>query len=786
MTENSRIYTLLNYAITDANVFAPTEKLNDELVQICLELWNRDNVCTTLNNYKGSLCSTYPCQLIIPIKQKIQEKTDYNIDKDFATCKDFKDLVTKGRFARTRGRFPIPVLLVEDKFVCRSSTLARSPEIYTRTSLQYFIPGETMPQTETFASSKNGDSVQNCDPEANGLFDKSKVHAVNGINKRLGSENNVSKNHKLAQSNVNSSEQNKEWLLDKMRKTDIDILHNLRVNMICDLMVENKKVKYGLNVTSSEKVDRLNRYGDFHLLSIPYPGCEFFADYSNNNYKGTGLKFDWKQDFVDAEFQIPKKIADLQGIDWKDYMQWDLVTLTQNYFKLLLRCLILSDSSGILLHCISGWDRTPLFISLLRLSLWADGLIHQSLNAEEMVYLTLAYDWLLFSHQFSDRINKREEIMHFCFKFLHDITSPEYSLLPLLEKNSNLSSGSKEDIDKTFVKMDSSHTTMHGMSECLHDVNNEKGLNDYPDFEEMYGRGECKSAECKENCDKPLLDLQNVENCLSCLIENASSSHLGDNAVVDNCAVSEKENSKHMKKYDSSLSKSLCKNSSAAILPLNVSDNVSPNPISPHHKLSEIHHENGESPQPDDSITSLQHPNTTGFETSNEEVFNTQNGIVSEVDAISKSGHVLSDDQSLLDFSLTKSEPIPVPKKCLHRTSVESSISSSVSNPALTFEPGGSWQLISTSPPGISAAVDANSSASSTIQSLRNNSFNSVPHTVCNCGTELNLKFEKRREKLKMAYNLMIPAYIAVVQKQKQQQEQSGFFQSLVHFVKRT
>ena len=26
---------------------------------------------------------------------------------------------------------------------------------------------------------------------------------------------------------------------------------------------------------------------------------------------------------------------------------------------------------GLLIHCISGWDRTPLFISLLRMSLWA-------------------------------------------------------------------------------------------------------------------------------------------------------------------------------------------------------------------------------------------------------------------------------------------------------------------------------------------------------------------------------------------------------------------------------
>ena len=30
-----------------------------------------------------------------------------------------------------------------------------------------------------------------------------------------------------------------------------------------------------------------------------------------------------------------------------------------------------SGEGGLLIHCISGWDRTPLFISLLRMSLWA-------------------------------------------------------------------------------------------------------------------------------------------------------------------------------------------------------------------------------------------------------------------------------------------------------------------------------------------------------------------------------------------------------------------------------
>ena len=58
--------------------------------------------------------------------------------------------------------------------------------------------------------------------------------------------------------------------------------------------------------------------------------------------------------------------------------------------------IIFIGTSSILIHCISGWDRTPLFISLLRMSLWADGRAHSNLSAVEMAYLTLAYDWYLF------------------------------------------------------------------------------------------------------------------------------------------------------------------------------------------------------------------------------------------------------------------------------------------------------------------------------------------------------------------------------------------------------
>ncbi|XP_074691779.1 phosphatidylinositol-3,5-bisphosphate 3-phosphatase MTMR14 isoform X5 [Strix aluco] len=192
-------------------------------------------------------------------------------------------------------------------------------------------------------------------------------------------------------------------------------------------MVENKKVKFGLNVTSSEKVDKAQRYADFTLLSIPYPGCEFFKEYKDRDYTAEGLIFNWKQDYVDAPLSIPVSLTQSLNIDWSEYQSWDLVQQTQNYLKLLISIINSDDDSGLLVHCISGWDRTPLFISLLRLSLWADGLIHVSLEPSEILYLTVAYDWFLFGHMLVDRLSKGEEIFFFCFNFLKHITSEEFS-----------------------------------------------------------------------------------------------------------------------------------------------------------------------------------------------------------------------------------------------------------------------------------------------------------------------------------------------------------------------
>lgn len=221
-----------------------------------------------------------------------------------------------------------------------------------------------------------------------------------------------------------------QWqLFDRVRQQDIKLLKTLNVGTIIDFMVEKKKVKFMMNVTSSEKVDKEKRYQDFNIIALPYPGCEFFREFRDNNYSGEGLVFDWNQKTVDADCHVPNEsITQHMNINWDEYKNWDLVQITQNYMKLLLKY-VQDSSSGLLIHCISGWDRTPLFISLLRLSMWADGVIHQTLNSNQILYFTIAYDWLLCGHHLVDRLEKGEEIFFFCFYVLKYLMDDEYSLV---------------------------------------------------------------------------------------------------------------------------------------------------------------------------------------------------------------------------------------------------------------------------------------------------------------------------------------------------------------------
>ncbi|XP_048462170.1 myotubularin-related protein 14 isoform X4 [Rhincodon typus] len=347
----------------------------------CLELFRRDYVFSVIQNPNGELCGHYPRQIIF----MEYASTDGDKDRFESTVQTSKlqDFVSRSKMARCRSRFVCPVILYHGKHICRSATLAGWGELYGRSGYNYLFSGgsddagaESDEVPDDFAV-RNGDSQ----------------------------------------------------LFDKVRGHDIKLLRYLSVHYICDLMVEKKKVKFGLNVTSSEKVDKAQRYADFTLLSIPYPGCEFFKDYKDRDYTAEGLVFNWNQDFVDAPLNIPPLLAENLSIDWREYQSWDLVQQTQNYLKLLIHTINRDGDGGLLVHCISGWDRTPLFISLLRLSLWADGLVHTCLEPVEILYLTIAYDWFLFGHMLADRLSKGEEIFFFCFNFLKHITSEEFSAI---------------------------------------------------------------------------------------------------------------------------------------------------------------------------------------------------------------------------------------------------------------------------------------------------------------------------------------------------------------------
>ncbi|XP_058796334.1 myotubularin-related protein 14 [Phymastichus coffea] len=396
----SDLHDLLKYFSKNTYKANETDSIAQAIMQRCILLADLDYSHTIVNNSIGDLSAHYPSHLIILEYDKKShqnlsdtsppQRTTETIYESIYEPKQLKELIKNARIARCRSRFPLPVILYKGRNICRSATLSGGPEIYGRSGYEYL-----------FSNSDSNASMQ---------------ESVEERSEEPG---------------------NGEWqLFHKFRSQDIRLLKMLNVGTIIDFMVEKKKVKFGINVTSSEKVDKEQRYSDFTIISLPYPGCEFFREFRENDYLAVGLVFDWSQPHIDAKIGIPEDpISSQLQINWEQYQVWDLVNLTQNYFRLILK--YLNDSSnGMLFHCISGWDRTPLFISLLRISLWADGAIHQTLNAKQLLYFTIAYDWMLFGHDLQDRLGKGEEIFYFCFHFLKYIYEDEFSVNK--QRHSNL------------------------------------------------------------------------------------------------------------------------------------------------------------------------------------------------------------------------------------------------------------------------------------------------------------------------------------------------------------
>ena len=398
-----------------------TEASAQDIQERCISLFKLDHAESFIvDNSDGELSSGYPFSIIIP-----RDSVDQVPALD-SEC--VRKLFVRARNARCRARFPAPAILLDGAYICRSATLSGGIELNSRSIWDAFL---------------KRDGQHSPTPEHQNF---------------LGLDADASQLH------------------TNVRARDIKLLESFGVTTICDLMVEKKKVKFGVYISSSEKVDKENRYGQFTILSTPYPGCEFFKEFRDNGYTADGLFFDWTQSYIDQILDLPVELQNLgalKDISWHEYRTWDLISMTKNYLKLYLYQ-FLSSKSSLLIHCISGWDRTPLFTSLLRLSLWADGKIHQSLNAMEITFLTVAYDWYLFGHKLFDRLQKDEEILFFTFYFLQFIECIEFnvdfiredinrSTLSSQKLNSNGSSNSSLEVLEVVTSNDvpSNHYNNH-------------------------------------------------------------------------------------------------------------------------------------------------------------------------------------------------------------------------------------------------------------------------------------------------------------------------------------
>lgn len=389
-----------------------------------------------------------------PAEQQQRQRTIYENQYDMSKIHEL--ISTMAKYARCRQRFVVPVIMFRGKYICRSATTSISQEVYGRKAFECAIDYLNY-------------GLSNTDEENNEQADDQSDDHMN---------------------EPPLPPPPRHFSHDEVIRSDLQLLNELNVTTIVDLMVEKRKIKFFMAVSSSEKADP-EHYENFNILSLPYPGCEFFKQFRDNNYMAKNLYYDWQQSVNDAHISVPMRgPAAEMDICWYDYKKWDLVEITQNYLKAILKC-TQEESSGLLIHCISGWDRTPLFVSLVRLSLWADGLIHQTLTAMQMAYLTVAYDWYLFGHKLPDRLSRCEDILLFCFHVLKHISDEDFSIVEHRKRT------------KTSSSSGSSSIIVLKSSDCSEEEphREENLLNFDQDSNDSYSNSNCSNSNSNSNCD---------------------------------------------------------------------------------------------------------------------------------------------------------------------------------------------------------------------------------------------------------------------------------------------
>lgn len=395
-----------------------THPLLQRVCDECAVLLGRDDHVCGVSNVNGELCPTYPPTLLLVG----QTQSDASL---------WLDLFERARLARARTRFPVPVARILGRLVCRSATLS--------------VHGEAV--------------LNNISHNISRFFGSSKKPAASS-----------------SSSSSPSKLQKEDSMVGRNRQEDIALLQALGVRTIFDLMKEHRKKKFGLVVTSSEKADSYNRYNSFRLNSLPFPGTEGFVNFSSRREEGSEMVPLWHTvEGEDAHLAVHvESDGNFPDVDWRQYTRWPLRVLTSNYLRLMLHALASQNplhadhghghaasaptlvvgsapgagsrlssplsfevplhgaptfkeekGGGIDIHCLSGWDRTPMFVCLVRCVAWAEARAHESLSVAEFLYLTVCYDWLLFRHRLADRMQKAEHVMLYCFHFLSFVATDE-------------------------------------------------------------------------------------------------------------------------------------------------------------------------------------------------------------------------------------------------------------------------------------------------------------------------------------------------------------------------
>ncbi|KAJ3450462.1 myotubularin-related protein [Anaeramoeba flamelloides] len=214
-------------------------------------------------------------------------------------------------------------------------------------------------------------------------------------------------------------------------KKDSALLKKLKISTVSNFMVYDRsnpssKILVGL----SEKEPEIKHYySDVKLEKLPIravPNLKCFASY---NYDFTHYMYKQLETigFLKPKIDLSQHLV-APNNDQNAPKHINFMKLIELYFERMIQILKDPNETGLLIHCLSGWDRTPLFISMIRLSLWADGLLHSHFSAKEMAYFLVSYDWYLFYHRLRRRLQEKAELIHFVVYMMQFLTDSKFSL----------------------------------------------------------------------------------------------------------------------------------------------------------------------------------------------------------------------------------------------------------------------------------------------------------------------------------------------------------------------